>query len=914
MTALIPTFVNIATLPWVDVAAQEIHERMKALIDEAAHKIGVWYRDNHYQPTLHKADEAPPSLDGALDSLKWDDLLAPLHDYLAKMYQAGKTVPTTGKFRPFDASLDQPDLTAIDYAKRRSAELVGKKVLDDGSVIDNPSQEWAVTPQLREDIRGLVQSALEGHELTPDQLARDIQHLSGFGYPRARMISRTELAFAYNSGHHDQAHRMGYTLKSSILGSLHKETDECDDNAAEGWIPMEQLFRSGDEMAPYHPNCLVPGTGVVASSIAAAYERWYEGEVVTIRIPGVEDLTVTPNHPILTDGGWVPAKQVKSGDLLLQSVSPSLVLSIVDPHHQQVEASCQDLFAALLMHHSLGTSRYQGITTDFHGDGLGSEVQVVHVARPLRGESQPGGFENTPYDLFSGRKGSSVLLDSDGALELLLQCVDARFSSSVCSSSESPPLIESLAGGDEELLLPEGTDLQSQSAKSHTDRLVVTPLTASKLHSAFARHVSVVEVSEVVVGEYSGHVYNFSTASNWYFANGIIVHNCVCDVIYKRHEGENAEDWGSNTKMSSQEVVEELEKTGEPYTPSTPGDVKKPPAVSHYLPLKEVSENATPMGGNGYDERAKRVKSDSAHWTASERSVVRDYTYQGDQRMNSALRTGGGGAKDKQDITTLNEVIDRYTMDANVVTFRGVGVDVGKHSLETFKGYVDDPAKLVNDPLLVGDKAFTSTSANLHTAKTFMGKGYYSWRNNSFRVLLRTVIPEGAPALPLGGLSRFSDERELLLKSGSVQRVVKITAQPEVYAVRMRGASTHTDVYLNESPLEEFDPKKLKRLTQKEFNALYQSGDVVVRAYPGELGEGQINAPSVGNHTLHHGVRTIVLDTVYLPNAEMDAIEASKDTLLGDLSKSVGYVGEPQVGSIHARWEHDQLLLVRRRR
>ncbi|MGH9608067.1 MAG: hypothetical protein ACRD34_00200 [Bryobacteraceae bacterium] len=233
---------------------------MRPLINKAADQLSAWYEKNHYHPELHKAtkaevDAANQSIDTTLDKLDWGGMLAPLHEYMAKIYQTGQDVPKTGGYRPFNLNFVKPDPTAIRYAEHRSAELVGKRILDDGTIIDNPDPKWAVTPKLREDIKNTVEEALK-NEPSPQELANKIRSLSGFNRARAINISRTELAFAYNYGHQDQALAMGYTQKRSLLGSLHKQPDECDQNADYGWIPASQLFPTGDPCPPYHPSCV----------------------------------------------------------------------------------------------------------------------------------------------------------------------------------------------------------------------------------------------------------------------------------------------------------------------------------------------------------------------------------------------------------------------------------------------------------------------------------------------------------------------------------------------------------------------------------------------------------------------------------------------------------------------------------
>jgi hypothetical protein len=63
----------------------------------------------------------------------------------------------------------------------------------------------------------------------------------------------------------------------------------------------------------------------------------------------------------------------------------------------------------------------------------------------------------------------------------------------------------------------------------------------AKLHAAASGHIKAVDVLDLVSSEYFGHVYNLETREGWYFANGIITHNCECDVVavLKEEESDN---------------------------------------------------------------------------------------------------------------------------------------------------------------------------------------------------------------------------------------------------------------------------------------------------------------------------------------------------------------------------------------
>jgi hypothetical protein len=70
-----------------------------------------------------------------------------------------------------------------------------------------------------------------------------------------------------------------------------------------------------------HPNCLVPGGSVLGEGIMAESRRLYSGEVITLKTSSGNEITVTPNHPILTDRGFIEAKRLIEGDKIIEASS-----------------------------------------------------------------------------------------------------------------------------------------------------------------------------------------------------------------------------------------------------------------------------------------------------------------------------------------------------------------------------------------------------------------------------------------------------------------------------------------------------------------------------------------------------------------------------------------------------------------
>lgn len=145
---------------------------------------------------------------------------------------------------------------ALDYARSRGAELVGKRLLPDGTIIDNPHSEWFIEQSTRDLLRGDVARAVEEGWST-NKLRDELEANYAFSEERAEMIARTETAFADSRGNMIAYKESGVVSgKEWILGSEHDQEDECDDNVAAGVIGLDDDFPSGDTEAPAHPNCV----------------------------------------------------------------------------------------------------------------------------------------------------------------------------------------------------------------------------------------------------------------------------------------------------------------------------------------------------------------------------------------------------------------------------------------------------------------------------------------------------------------------------------------------------------------------------------------------------------------------------------------------------------------------------------
>lgn len=129
------------------------------------------------------------------------------------------------------------------------ADLVGKTVNPDGSIIDNPNAKYNVTDTVRNDIAQSVKTSLALGETTDEAIERMEDVINPVD--RAALIARTESVNAYNAGvteFGDQSGAVGMEWEDAGADDI------CADYTGEGPIPIDSDW-DGLDGPPAHPNC-----------------------------------------------------------------------------------------------------------------------------------------------------------------------------------------------------------------------------------------------------------------------------------------------------------------------------------------------------------------------------------------------------------------------------------------------------------------------------------------------------------------------------------------------------------------------------------------------------------------------------------------------------------------------------------
>lgn len=333
-----------------------------------------------------------------------------------------------------------------------------------------------------------------------------------------------------------------------------------------------------EDLLPIHPGCVVEGTRVSADDVAVATRRWYEGPVVVLRTAAGQELTVTPNHPVLTDRGWVPAQFLREGDHVARRVASQRPVNR-GPYENEAPALVEDVWRSVSV---AGFDRVPLAPEHFHSDGGNGEVHVVwtdghfasigdvHFAQHLSEAFLMGGYGTPTTDLLDRVGTSNTLLKSrlsPASRDVRLERLLLPFLGRGLFTAESPgglPSSYSYAGVYQQSADRFAGDTVSLAEREHGLPVFVlsndlttwqlTPGVAAErldapsaefsgegraLHAERGRRLldrlaAEVALDRLVLVDHrdfaSGHVYNLQTGEGHYTANGLIVSNCGCTV------------------------------------------------------------------------------------------------------------------------------------------------------------------------------------------------------------------------------------------------------------------------------------------------------------------------------------------------------------------------------------------------
>jgi len=400
---------------------------------------------------------------------------------------------------------------------------------------------------------------------------------------RARVIARTEIINAHAEGQLDSFERLG--LKEvGVMAEWLTAGDPCELCATLEGVVMPIHEARG--LIPRHPNCLHPNTLVTPGGfITGVSKRWYDGVMFIIETSFGDKITCTPNHPILTDSGFVPANSFNIGSkIVCNSVSEREGLT--NRNNIYKPTRIEDVAKAFLKKSNVISIPVPTSPEDFHGDGIGSKIAVISTDSFLR-NSFNAPLKKHFFKLdFIFRNIRRILLNCFGmfAFGFPRNCLASpgnvgsfhlfglskiahlrpfkRFSFTLCPKFNLG-ILKSLINRSttNTILLSKFINRISRFVKLYD--FIYRQREHKCLRNLFSRigtDYSFGYVTHVKSFRYVGYVYNLETTELYYIANNIASHNCRCLWIPANvGEKDKGQKWG---KEKNNAIADSIKKEG----------------------------------------------------------------------------------------------------------------------------------------------------------------------------------------------------------------------------------------------------------------------------------------------------------------------------------------------------------------
>lgn len=245
---------------------------------------------------------------------------------------------------------------------------------------------------------------------------------------KARRIARTESHGAVSAGQLAAAkirqELTGIRMWKRWLSTSDSRTRASHRVADGQTCPLDEPFRVGGfllqhpadsiSVAPHEViNCFVADTRVHAPGVQGSMRSRYTGRMITVRMASGGVLTGTPNHPVLTERGWVGLGELNEGDQMVYARVGDRVGAWVDPEVERIPATIGEVHDSFM--ESADGGRVLGGPVNFHGDVSDGEVEVVRADRELRNRIDATHREHVGDDVLEGRHTVCHFLPGDRA-------------------------------------------------------------------------------------------------------------------------------------------------------------------------------------------------------------------------------------------------------------------------------------------------------------------------------------------------------------------------------------------------------------------------------------------------------------------------------------------------------------------
>ncbi len=395
---------------------------------------------------------------------------------------------------------------------------------------------------------------------------------------RADVIARTELAKATGFAQQEVYQEAGAVAKKWITAQDEMVCEGCAEMDGQIVDIMDNYFDKGDslvtadgkefnfefdavENAELHPNCFVGETRIVSPDAEKITRVMYSGKIVKLTLADGTLLSVTPNHPILTQRGFISAGLLKNTDKVVKILNDERIV-FSDPDNDASPATISDVFITLQKSSGVNSVSMPVTAKDFHGDGQfgEGEVNIVSSDSFLRDTLDSSVSEPIKKAFFNGAYiiSNTFQSKSDFATHLLALAL----ASDGIVSGDSIQLIfsDTSFAHHQAVSLKTSSNYDRRIEQSLADGSSIDLESFSQTILGFSPVIAFNDIVNIEIDSlHNDYVYDVSSYSTLYTANGVVSSNCRCDIIAVFEESKSMKE-SFKKKMQERKEKIELEK------------------------------------------------------------------------------------------------------------------------------------------------------------------------------------------------------------------------------------------------------------------------------------------------------------------------------------------------------------------
>lgn len=431
---------------------------------------------------------------------------------------------------------------------------------------------WMYQDMLKAELDSLLSEGLiQGRNARV--LARHLRRRFGVSQYNAERLMITELSRVQTEAQRQSLERNGYEEYTFLAEGT--ACPVC--RALNNKVFKVAKMLPGTNAPPMHPLCVFPNTKVIAPDIEAMTRSLYSGCVVEIGTSDGARLTVTPNHIVLTARGWVRAKNLIKGDKVINYSRGIKSVIESDPTDNDGIPTIEELFTSLLESGAVPAISMPISSEDFKGDAPSDgEIDIIFIDGKLRnklnatlsqlvgdallvGASESGevtlsrncslaeqlvGLGLAADGIMSGSRIAAILLRGTLTHSQLIGLrlpsdYDARLYKTAANDTSADIKLfgDGIFAHPGSIHISDLLDIKrdfnslkrnTASLETALDGRFCDSVGLCDFISAFSGFVTFDDIIFVTNKYYSGHVYDASSLSTLYIANGIITSNCRC--------------------------------------------------------------------------------------------------------------------------------------------------------------------------------------------------------------------------------------------------------------------------------------------------------------------------------------------------------------------------------------------------